>query len=58
MTSTAPAPAHDAPHDIGRLGPDGTERRWFVFRSPGDSIRGRVVGYHPTRGARLREGSC
>lgn len=56
MSSTAPAPAHEAPHDINRLGPDGTERPWFVFRSPGDTISGRVVGYHPTRGARLRDG--
>ncbi|MYA40492.1 MAG: hypothetical protein F4Z31_01685 [Gemmatimonadetes bacterium] len=53
MSSTAPAPAHAAPHDIGRLGPGGAERRWFVFRTPGDTIRGRVVGYHPTKGARL-----
>ena len=55
MSSTA-APTHEAPHDIGRLGPDGAERRWFVFHSPGDNVRGRVVGYHPTRGARLRDG--
>ena len=58
MTSTsAAAPAHEAPHDIGRLGPDGTERRWFVFGSPGDSVSGRLVGYHPTKGARLRDGA-
>ena len=56
MSSTAPAPANEAPHDISRLGPDGTERPWFAFRDPGDTIRGRVVGYHPTRGARLRDG--
>lgn len=56
MSSTAPAPAHDAPHDISRLGPDGTVRPWFVFRAPGDTIQGRLVGYHPTRGARLHDG--
>ena len=58
MTFTAPA--HEAPHDISRLGPDGSERPWFVFRSPGDTIRGRVVGYHPTKGARLHDdrGPC
>ena len=52
----APAPGAEAAQDIGRLGPDGTERRWFVFRTPGDTISGRVVGYHPTRGARTHDG--
>ena len=56
MSSTAPAPASDAPHNISRLAPDGTARPWFVFRSPGDVIRGRLVGYHPTRGARTHDG--
>ena len=54
-TASTAAPANDA-HDIGRLGPDGTERRWFAFRSPGDSVSGRLVGYHPTKGARSRDG--